>query len=324
MTDFAVTGKKRSGKGLFCAGLIRDALKQGRRVATNMDIHLEHMFLPWNKSTLIRLPDCPSADDMDALGLGYQGEDIDEDKNGLIVLDETSKFFNSRSWGDKGRQPLLDWLIHSGKLRWHVYYQMQGLEQVDKQLRQSQIEYHISVKRTDRWPIPGITPLCKTLGLDVRFPKMHLGIVKHGVERDSMIVDRQWYRAKDLYQCYDTEQRFLDRDHPKASGMHSVLSNWHTEGRYLPPAPSKPLRFLYGLAGVDYVAKLRAQRNDQPRHKPKHPAVVAVANLPEPQRVKVWRYLESLGAFERETIPEPVLKHWVRLALSLPEETCAV
>ena len=297
MTDFAVTGKKRSGKGLFCAGLIRDALKRGCRVATNMDIHLEHMFLPWNKSTLIRLPDCPTADDMDSLGLGYEGEEIDEEKNGIIVLDETSKFFNSRSWGDKGRQPLLDWLIHSGKLRWHVYYQMQGLEQVDKQLRQSQIEYHISVKRTDRWPIPGVTPLCKSLGFDVRFPKMHLGIIKHGVERDSLIVDRQWYRAKELYKCYDTEQRFLDRDHPQAVGMHTVLSNCHTEGRYLPKQPSKPLRFIYGLLGTDYVTKLRAQRNTAPKLKPKHPLVVQLLHLPDSQRVKEWKRLDAQGAF---------------------------
>lgn len=298
MTDFAVTGKKRAGKGLFCAGLARDALAAGRRVATNMDLHLEHMLLPWNKAHYIRLPDCPTAEDMDALGLGYEGDEIDEENNGLIILDEASKFFNSRTWGDKARQPLLDWLIHSGKLRWHVYYQMQGLEQVDKQLRSTQIEYHIGVKRTDRWPIPFITPLCKAFGLDVRFPKMHVGIIRHGVDRDSMVVDRKWYRAKDLYKAYDTEQRFLDRDHLDACGLHSVLSNWHTEGRHLPPPPSMPLRFLYGLLGVDYVAKLRAQR--QPavsRLKPKLPLIEKLSHLPEAERLKHWHRLEALGAF---------------------------
>lgn len=297
MTDFAVTGKKRSGKGLFCAGLIRDALRDGRRVVTNMDIRLGALFLPWNKSTLIRLPDTPTVDDMNAIGLGYEGDDIDEDRNGIIVLDECSKFFNARQWGDKTRQPLLDWLIHSGKLRWHVYYQMQGLEQVDKQLRSSQIEYHIAVKRTDRWPIPGVTALSKLLGLDIRFPKMHLGIIKHGCERDSMIVDRNFYRAKDLYAAYDTEQRFLDREHPDAVGLHTVLSPWHVEGRYLPPAPNKALRFLYGLIGVDYVGKMRQQRSDNVRHKPKHPLVVKLARLPEREAIRHFNRLESQGAF---------------------------
>jgi len=298
MTDFAVTGKKRSGKGLFCAGIIRDALKDGRRVATNMDIHLNKMFLPWNKSTYIRLPDTPSADDMNVIGLGYGNLDdpVDEDKNGVIVLDECSKYFNARQWGDKGRQPLLDWLIHSGKLRWHVYYQMQGLEQVDKQLRSTQIEYHVAVKRTDRWPIPGITGLAKLVGLDIRFPKMHIGIIKHGCDRESLVVDRKWYKASDLYAVYDTEQRFLDRDHPDAVGLHTVLSPWHVEGRYLPAPPSKLLRWVYGVIGYDYLAPLRAQRQLLP--KSKHPLIVLLAKLPEPDRLRHWRRLESLGAFD--------------------------
>lgn len=298
MTDFAVTGKKRGGKGLFCAGIIRDALAANRRVATNMDIHLDKLFLPWNKSTYIRLPDTPSAEDMDAIGLGYGTLDdpVDEERNGVIVLDECSKFFNSRQWGDKGRQPLLDWLIHSGKLRWHVYYQMQGLEQVDKQLRATQIEYHIAVKRTDRWPIPGVTSLAKLFGMDIRFPKMHIGIVKHGCDRESLVVDRKWYKAKDLYSVYDTEQRFVDRDHPRACGLHTVLSPWHIEGRYLPPPPSKPLRWFYGLIGYDYVSKLRQQRKPL-SVKPKHRLVVLLSKLPESERLRHWRKLDALGAF---------------------------
>lgn len=299
MTDFAVTGKKRSGKGLFCAGLIRDAIRDGRRVATNMDINLAVLSLPWNKTSIIRLPDCPTAADMEALGWGYgqEGDQIDEERNGVIVLDEASKFFNARSWGDKSRQPLLDWLIHSGKLRWHVYYQMQGLEQVDKQLRSTQIEYHIGVKRTDRWPIPGVTFLAGLIGLDVRVPKMHVGIIKQGCDRDSLTVERKWYMAKDLYKAYDTEQKFLDRDHPQACGLHSVLSNWHTEGRYLPPKPAKWLCAIYGALGVDYISKLRALRNDSAKRKPKHALAVALQRLPENERIKHFKRLESLGAF---------------------------
>lgn len=295
MTDFAVTGKKRSGKGLFCAGLIRDALRDGRRVATNMDIYPEHLLSPLNKSCFIRLPDHPTADDMQLLGLGYDGDNIDEERNGVIVLDEASAFFNARSWGDKSRQPLLDWLIHSGKLRWHVYYQMQGLEQVDKQLRQTQIEYHIAVKRTDRWPIPVITPLAGMIGLDIRFPRMHLGIIKHGVERDSMVVDRKWYKAADIYKGYDTEQRFLPREHPLSVGLHSVLSAWHIKGRYLPPAPPLWLRFLCGVFNVDWtVIKRSPIRRPSPL---KHPAILPLLNLPESERIREYRRLEASGVF---------------------------
>lgn len=299
MSDYAVTGKKRSGKGLFCAGIIRDAIREGRRVATNMDIHLSEMASPWCKETIIRLPDTPTAADMEAIGLGYGqiGDQIDEDRNGVIVLDECSKFFNARAWGDKSRQPLLDWLIHSGKLRWHVYYQMQGLEQVDKQLRSTQIEYHIPVKRTDKWPIPGVTFLAGLFGLTVTFPKLHLGIIKHGCDINALIVGRKWYKAKELYKAYDTEQKFLDSDHPQAVHLHTVLSNWHVEGRYLPPKPSKIKMFLYGLTGHDYLAKMRQNINTAPKLKPKLPLVLALQKLPEEQRIRHFKRLEQNGAF---------------------------
>lgn len=294
MTDFAVTGKKRSGKGLFCAGLIRDALREGRRVATNMDIFPEHLLSPLNKSCFIRLPDHPTAEDMNGLGQGYEGNEVDDEKNGIIVLDETSAFFNSRQWGDKGRQPLLDWLIHSGKLRWHVYYQMQGLEQVDKQLRSTQIEYHIAVKRTDRWPIPVVTPLAGVFGLNIRFPRMHLGIIKHGVERDSLVVDRKWYKATEIKKGYDTEQRFLPRAHPDAVGLHSVLSAWHVKGRYLPNPPGFLYRFWCGIIGKDWSA-VHSLTVSAP--KSKHRLAVLLGKLPEDQAIRHWHRLNALGAF---------------------------
>jgi hypothetical protein len=296
MTDFAVTGKKRSGKGLFCAGLIRDALRDGKRVATNMDFFPDAVFPAHFKGTYYRLPDCPTVADLEAIG---QGNDVvDDSQNGIVVLDECSKFFNCRQWGDKERQPLLDWLIHSGKLGWDVYYQMQGLEQVDKQLKSTQIEYHISVKRTDRWPIPGVTALSKLVGLDLRFPKMHIGVIRHGCDRDSLVVDRKWYKAKDLFDAYDTRQVFLDRNHASAVGLHTVLSPWHTKGRYLSDPPPKWLRFLYGLVGYDWQAK---PPETKPPRLPKLPLAATLAKLPPDEAVKHWQRLDALGAFSRVT-----------------------
>lgn len=298
MTDFAVTGKKRAGKGLFCMGTIRDALKAGKRVATNMDVNIEVLVGPLSKATIIRLPDFPSAADMEALGLGYGVEEdqIDEDKNGVIVLDEASKFFNSRSWGDKERQPLLDWLVESGKRRWDVYYQMQGLAQVDKQLRETQIEYHIAVKRLDRWPIPLVTPLCGLFGFQVTFPKIHMGIILQGCSANALKVGRRWYKAKDLYGAYDTEQKFFPRSHPKACGMHTLLSPWHTKGRYLPPPPGRLQQFINNLRGIDWTKQVKEVRAVVPS---KHHLVVALMRLPEDQRIKHWKRLDGIGAFAR-------------------------
>lgn len=291
MSDYAITGRKGAGKSLFAIGVIRDALAAKKRVATNLDVFLDHLVSPTNRQTLIRLPDRPTADDFEAIGRGQEGPV--EDENGIIVLDETSTFFNSRQFGDKERQPMLDWLVHSRKLGWDVYYICQGLEQIDKQLRATMIEYHISVKRTDKWPIPFLTSLAKLIGLDLRFPKMHIGIVKHGVDRDSMIVDRRFYRARDLFNAYDTQQLFLDRNHPKACGLHSVLSAYHIKGRYLPQAPSFLLRFIYGVVGYDWT-----KQPVKPQAKPKHPLAVRLSKLRPDDAVRHWKRLDALGAFE--------------------------
>jgi hypothetical protein len=94
----------------------------------------------------------------------------------------------------------------------------------------------VVVKRTDKWPIPVITPLVKAFtGLHVGFPKLHIGTIRHGFDRDSLVVDRKYYKGAPLYDCYDTQQIFLDRDHPQSVGVHTVLSPWHTTGRYLEP-----------------------------------------------------------------------------------------
>lgn len=295
MTDYAVTGKKRSGKGLFCAGLIRDALNAGKRVATNMDIHLDKMLPPLSRATIIRLPDCPTVEDMELIGRGYEG-DYDDERNGLIILDEASKYFNSRQWGDKTRQPLLDWLIHSGKLGWDVYYQMQGLTQIDKQLRDTQIEFHVPVKCTKHWPIPILTTLGKFWGANIRMPKMHIGLFKQGIDRDSLLVDRKFYRAADLYAAYDTRQKFLDRDHPDACGIHSVLSPWHTKGRHYAWIPPEWQRRIFVVIGYDWTQSPRQHAAKPPTRKPKQPLVQLLAKLPPDQALKHWRRLEALGA----------------------------
>lgn len=291
MADYAITGRKGAGKTLFAVGLIGDALRAGKRVATNLDIYTDQLLPAHRRETFLRLPDRPTAYDLEAIGRGQDG--AVEDDNGLIVLDETSTFFNSRAFGDKTRQPLLDWLVHSRKLGWDVYYICQGLEQIDKQLRTTMIEYHIAVKRTDKWPIPFVTKFTGLLGYEVRFPKLHVGIVKHGVERDSLIVDRRWYRAKDLYAAYDTQQLFLDREHPKACALHTVLSPWHLKGRYLPSPPPFLVRFLCALLGRDWTKF----DPPPPPKKPKHELVALLSRLPPDEALKHWKRLERLGAF---------------------------
>lgn len=232
MSDYLVSGKKGAGKSIFCIGIIREALLAGKRVATNLDINIDKLLPVSSKAVIVRIPDRPTYDDMVVLGKGQLG--VAEEDNGVIVFDEASAFLNSRSWNDKTRQPFLDWLIHSRKYGWDTYFIAQGQEQLDKQLRTTQLEYHVAVKNTGKWPIPLLSPLALMLfNYKLFFPKIHIGIIRQGMERDAFKVSRRWFLGRDLYPAYDTQQVFLDRDNPSAVGIHTLLSCYHLKGRYL-------------------------------------------------------------------------------------------
>jgi hypothetical protein len=257
MSDYAIVGRKRTGKSLIAVAIIRDALVKGKRVATNLNLNLDHLMHHTSIKTVTRLPDHPTVDDLEALGRGQPG--VAEEDNGILVLDEVSHFWNARQFQDKGRLTELQWLTQSGKEGWDVYYIMQGLRQLDAQVRETQIEYLITIKRTDKWPIPFLTPLTAMMFGDeraLRFPKMRLAITRYGIDRDSMVVSRKFYFAKDLYPCYETQQKFLDSSHPDACGMHTMLSAWHLKGRYMPSVPSRTTYLKYAL----YLVCIFAQK----------------------------------------------------------------
>lgn len=112
-----------------------------------------------------------------------------------------------------------------------------------------------------------------------------------------MLVDRKFYRAKDLYSAYGTEQVYLDREHPDACGIHTVLSPWHIKGRLLPWIPNLLQRRYYAIIGYDWTKDPRQTVNKPRKLKPKHPLAVVLAKLPPDQAIKHWRRLDSLGAF---------------------------
>lgn len=270
MSVYLVTGKLGSGKSLACVGRIRDVLRQRRQVATNLDIYLEKLMPASSRASLIRLPDKPSVADLDALGPGQDG--VEEERNGVIVLDECAAWLNARSWGDKTRQGVIDWLIHSRKRGWDVYFIAQHLDQVDKQIRTALVEFLVVCRRWDRLAIPLLTSL-----VGVRPPKVHMAIVKYGTERESLIVDRWWYRGHDLYAAYDTRQVFRD----EGTGSYCPLSAWHLRGRY--GVRTGLAAFWAWCHGVDRRKPLQAR-----------PAWLAqVMLLPPAERFAVVRLLDT-------------------------------
>ena len=70
MAAYVVTGELGTGKTLQAVAKIRDALQRGVPVATNIDLRVERLVGPHKSFKLTRLPDWPTAEDLERLGDG--------------------------------------------------------------------------------------------------------------------------------------------------------------------------------------------------------------------------------------------------------------
>ena len=251
MAVYAITGKLGSGKGKAAIDQIRRYLRDGKRVATNCDVFLEHLMPATDKSVVIRVPDKPSAVDLYMVGSGnrfIQFEPIlqhgragmtaiapspkllpgfDEFHNGALILDECGSWLNTRNFQDKGRAEMLEWAIHARKYGWDIFFIMQNISQVDKQLRESLLEYVVRLNRLDRMKVPLLSPAIAfmTAGASTgSMPRLHIGVVRLGASPDGLVADRWYFRGDDLNNAYNTTQVFADT-YPH--GTHSLLSSWH-------------------------------------------------------------------------------------------------
>lgn len=229
MSVYFVTGNLGSGKGLAALYQLRNYANNGFRIAGNLDINLDKLIPSVNsKTTYVRVPDRPTAHDLELLGQGNNGYDPDE--NSLLVLDECVTWLNARSWNDKGRMALIDWLIHSRKHGWDVILIAQSFETLDKQIVDTLMEFHVSMNNLANFNIPIFGKLFKGWTKNnrpLKLPKMHFGRVMY---KNLVKADSWTFKGKDLYNCYDTKQIFSET-YPH--GTHSLLSRWHLEGRYL-------------------------------------------------------------------------------------------
>jgi hypothetical protein len=285
MADYIVHGKKGDGKSLVCVGKIRDTLLAGGRVATNLDLFLDKLLPAGVRNiSVIRLPDYPTLEDMEMIGIG--SDVLDESRYGLVVLDEMAIWMNARSYSDKARLPLLSWFVHSRKRRWNCMFICQSLNQLDKQFREALADHQVACRRLDKLRIPFLGPLTKHfLGKEIRPPKVHVAGVRYGMGQDAMKSDTWTYTGKQLYKAYDTEQVF---DAEYAHGTFCYLTPWHLVGRHTTPE--------FKLSTwIRHVIK-----DDFPRPvcvpKPALPLVQSLRSLPPVDRIRHARRLIALGA----------------------------
>lgn len=254
MAVYAITGKLGSGKGKGAMQRLREHVRAGRRVATNSDVFMEHLDHERSKGTVIRVPDKPTASDLYLIGSGnpfiefevnvqhsvdsWKGlppvagsmkmlPGFDESHNGALFLDECGSWLNTRTFQDKGRGELLEWMIHARKYGWDVYFQMQNINQVDKQLREALFEYVVRMNRLDKMRVPLVSSAVGALtagAVSGNLPRVHIGVVRIGSNPDGIVADRWVFRGDDLHDAYSTTQVFSDQ-YPH--GTHTLLSPWH-------------------------------------------------------------------------------------------------
>ncbi|MGE6606798.1 zonular occludens toxin domain-containing protein [Halomonas sp. NPDC076908] len=236
MAVYVVTGKLGAGKTLVAVGKIKDKLIQGCKVATNLDLNLDKLIGENAKLTrCYRIPDKPVLADLESIGTGT--DEYDENKNGLLVLDECGTWFNARSWNDKSRQDVINWFLHARKLGWDIIFLIQDLSIMDKQARVALAEHVVYCRRLDRVAVPFVGAIYSAfVGSKMPMPKVHLGIVKYGDSPQSLTVERWTYTGRHLYPAYDTKQAFSDH-YPH--GTYSVLPPWLTHGMHRVPRDAR-------------------------------------------------------------------------------------
>lgn len=193
MAIFFITGGLGGGKSLCAMMKIREYLYNGRKIATNMNVNLEHLCHADNRrARVIRVPDAPTIDDLKVIGLG--SDQPGEKNHGLLVLDELGTWFNARDFGDKGRKDVLKYCIHLRKYRWDVLFLVQDFTMVDKQMRGNITTFLVTCQSShDLW-------------IFKPFKKFHIATVRL---RTRIKTDSWWYRGTDLHHAYDTEQLYF-------------------------------------------------------------------------------------------------------------------
>ena len=214
MAIFSVEGKLGTGKTKFCVWRAQEALRAGRRVASNVDLYLDKL-VPEKPTSYTRIPVKPTPADLYSVGHGNP-DSYDEDKNGVLILDELGSWLNSRSFQDKSRAGVIEWLIHARKLGWDVYLIVQDANMIDRQVREALIEYQCRCLRMDKVRIPVVGHLLGALVTRwAYFPRFHLVTARVGYAPNQMVAERWTFRGDDLHAAYDTRQVFkTDYPHP--------------------------------------------------------------------------------------------------------------
>ncbi|MEQ1526749.1 MAG: zonular occludens toxin domain-containing protein [Gallionella sp.] len=234
MTDATLlTGKRGTGKSLNAVKTIQQYMLQGRIVATNLDLFIENLLPANSRCVSYRLPDVPVSELLNhpLFPVGNPNP-VQEEKNGLLVLDECAGFLNSRDWKDKDRTALIHFLAQSRKFGWDLILIAQGASMIDKQIRTDLCDMHGVCRETSKIGIPFFTAFIhRTFGLKVMMPKFYIVNYYYGFGLSAVKSFSEIFRQSDVRHGYNTLQKISAE--LGQQGISSNLSSWHLKGRYM-------------------------------------------------------------------------------------------
>lgn len=281
MTVYLVTGKLGSGKSLVAVGRAVDYASQGRKIVANFAIDLSQF--PHRRGSKIAdvacgvIPSRPTASDLLALGVGGETEET----AGLLILDEAATFLNSRDWNSADRKGVIDWFLHSRKLKWDVILICQHQSLLDKQVRESVCEMLVTCNRLDRLSVPVISWFTS-----IKLPRIHVAKVRYGLGVNDLKAETWTYRGNHLFAVYQTQEIFDGVE----SGPYTMLPPRLSKWRYIKPRKTITEWLL------EEWDKPAVNPLPRPPLKPKTRLVELLASLPADQREKHWTRLSALGA----------------------------
>lgn len=282
MAVYSVEGKLGTGKTKFCVWRAQQALLDGKRVASNVDLHLKHLVPNNRMASYQRIPDKPTSFDLESIGHGNP-DSYDEDRNGVLILDELGSWLNSRAFQDKDRANVIDWMIHARKKGWDVYLIVQDAQMIDRQVREALIEYQCKCLRLDKVKIPIFGSILGIINRKWAYmPRMHYVTARVGAGASSVVAERWYYRGDDLHAAYDTRQIFK---HDPDDCTRTVLH----EGRFTQAVTSKSGGFWSWLK-----SKPKPVPPPPTRKQPK--VIELLKALPPDERLKHFRRLQLAGA----------------------------
>lgn len=154
----------------------------------------------------------------------------------MLIIDEAGGWLNARTWqsvkrerinvysGDvelvTERELIIDWLTQSRKRFWDIYLIAQAAEMLDKQVRVAVGEGVVRIRRLDRFRMGGVT-----------MPRVHIAVVRYGLDLNAPVIERWFYRGADAQRCFGSYRLFGSE-----SRHYSILPASQTKWRDVPRA----------------------------------------------------------------------------------------